>query len=143
MVGHHRISVRRACSLVKLRRSVHYYRSVKDPKLALRKRMHELAQVRIRYGYRRIHVLLRREGWKHGRSQTYRLYTEEKLQLRSKLPKRRKMVVQRNQRAVPAAANDAWTMDFVADQLSDGTKFRALTVVDVFTREALAIEVGP
>jgi len=142
MVDHHRISVRRACRLLKLRRSVHYYRSVKDPKLALRRRMHELAQVRIRYGYRRIHVLLRREGWKHGRSQTYRLYTEERLQLRSKLPKRRKMVVQRNQRAVPVAANDAWTMDFVADQLGDGTKFRALTVVDVFTREALAIEVG-
>ncbi len=55
------------------------------------------------------------------------------------MPKRRKMVVQRNQRAVPAAANDAWTMDFVADQLGDGTKFRALTAVDVFTREALAI----
>jgi len=98
MVSHHRISLRRACRLVKLRRSVHYYRSVKDPKLALRKRMHELAQVRIRYGYRRIHVLLRREGWRHGRGQTYRLYTEERLQLRSKLPKRRKMVVQRNQR---------------------------------------------
>ena len=141
MVSHHRISTRRACDLLKLRRSVHYYRSVKDPKLSLRMRMHEIAQVRIRYGYRRIHVLLRREGWKHGRSQTYRLYTEERLQLRSKLPKRRKMVVQRNQRAVPAAANDAWTMDFVADQLGDGTKFRALTVVDVFTREALAIEV--
>ncbi len=84
MVDHHRISVRRACRLVKLRRSVHYYRSVRDPKLALRKRMHELARVRIRYGYRRIHVLLRREGWKHGRSQTYRLYSEERLQLRSK-----------------------------------------------------------
>ena len=142
MVSHHRISLRRACGLVKLQRSVHYYRSVKDPKLALRRRMHELAQVRIRYGYRRIHVLLRREGWRHGRGQTYRLYTEEKLQLRSKLPKRRKMVVQRNQRAAPSAPNDAWTMDFVADQLADGTKLRALTVVDVFTREALAIEVG-
>ncbi len=78
MVGHHRISLRRACRLVKLRRSVHYYRSVKDPKLELRRRMHELAQVRIRYGYRRIHVLLRRE-----------------------------VVVQRNQRAAPSAANDA------------------------------------
>lgn len=142
MVSHHRISIRRACDLVKMHRGAHYYRSVKDPKLALRKRMHELAQVRIRYGYRRIHVLLRREGWEHGRSQTYRLYTEERLQLRSKLPKRRKMVVQRNQRAVPIAVDDAWTMDFVADELANGMKFRALTVVDVFTREALAIEVG-
>ena len=72
-VNQHRISMRRACDLLKLRRIVHCYRSVKDPKLALRKRMHELAQVRIRYGYRRIHGLLRRAGWNHGRSQTYRL----------------------------------------------------------------------
>ena len=77
MVGCHRISQRRACRLVGLNRSVHYYRSCKDPKLALRARMHEIAQVRIRYGYRRIHVLLCREGWRHGRNQTYRLYTEE------------------------------------------------------------------
>lgn len=62
--------------------------------------------------------------------------------MRSNLPKRRKVVVQRNQRAAPTAADDAWTMDFVADELADGTKFRALTVVDAFTREALAIGVG-
>ena len=142
MVSHHRISSRRACRLVKLRRSVHYYRSVKDPKLVLRKRMHEFAQVQIRYDYRHIHVLVRREGWQHGRVQTYRLYTEERLQFRSKSPRRRKMVVQRNQRAAPSAPNDARTMDFVADQIADGTKLRALTVVDVVTLEALAIEVG-
>ena len=96
MMGHHGIARRRACRLVKLARSTQYYRSVKDPQLALRQRMREIAQVRVRYGYRRIHVLLRREGWKHGRNRTYRLYTEERLQLRSKLPKRRKMVVQRH-----------------------------------------------
>lgn len=104
--------------------------------------MREIAQVRVRYGYRRIHVLLRREGWKHGRNRTYRLYTEERLQLRSKLPKRRKMVVQRHQRIAPSVQDQAWSMDFVADQLADGTRFRALTVVDVFTREALAIDIG-
>ena len=142
MVSHHRISQRRACRLVGQHRSVHYYRSCRDSRLELRQRMRELAQVRIRYGYRRIHVLLRREGWTHGRSQTYRLYTEERLQLRSKLPRRRKMVVQRSQRVLPCRPDEAWTMDFVADQLACGTKFRALTVVDVFTREALAIEVG-
>jgi len=70
------------------------------------------------------------------------MYTEERLQLRSKLPKRRKMMVQRNQRMQPAAPDDAWTMNFVADQLANGTRFRALTVVDVFTRDAPAIEVG-
>lgn len=142
MMGCHRISQRRACSLIKLPRSTNRYRSVRDPQLPLRQRMREIAQVRVRYGYRRIHVLLRREGWKHGRSRTYRLYTEERLQLRSKLPKRRKMVVQRNLRIQPTAPDQAWTMDFVADQLANGVRFRALTVVDVFTREALAIEIG-
>ena len=142
MTSHHRISQRRACRLIKHHRSTYHYRSVRDPKLALRKRMREIAQVRVRYGYRRIHVLLRREGWRHGRSQTYRLYIEERLQLRSKLPKRRKMLVQRSQRIKPSGPDEAWTMDFVADQLANGVKFRALTVVDVFTREALAIEVG-
>lgn len=142
LTSHHRISQRRACALLRHPRSTRHYRSVKERQLALRQRMREIAQVRVRFGYRRIHLLLRREGWKHGRGKTYRLYTEERLQLRSKLPKRRKMVVQRHQRMQPGAPDDAWTMDFVADQLANGTKFRALTVVDVFTREALAIEVG-
>lgn len=141
-MSHHRISQRRACALVKQPGSTHHYRSVKNPQLALRQRTREIAQVRVKYGFRRIHVLLRREGWKHSRGKTYRLYTEERLQLRSKLPKRRKMVVQRNQRMQPAAPDDAWTMNFVADQLANGTRFRALTAVDVVTREALAIEIG-
>mgnify|MGYP001047015177 CR=1 FL=1 len=142
LMSHHHLGQRRACALLRHPRSTHRYCSVMDPLLAVRQRMREIAQVRVRYVYRRIHVLLRREGWKHSRGKTYRLYTEERLQLRSKLPKRRKMVVQRNQRMQPAAPDNAWTMDFVADQLANGTRFRALTVVDVFTREALAIEIG-
>ena len=70
----------------------------------------------------------------------YRLYREEDLQLRSKLPKRRKVV--RRERARASGPNDIWSLDFVSDQLAGGMRFRALTVVDVFTREALAIEVG-
>ena len=139
---HYAVTRRRACRLVQLHRSVSYYRSVKDPKLALRGRMREIARTRVRYGYRRIHVLLRREGWTLGRNQVYRLYTEEALQLRSKLPKRRKMAVTRRERFVPRRPNDAWCMDFVADQLTNGQRFRALTIVDVFSREALAIQVG-
>ena len=107
-----------------------------------KRRMCELAQVRIRYGYRRLHVLLRREGWILGRELAYRLYTEESPQLRSKRPRRRKMVVARRERYVPKRSNQAWSMDFVADQLADGRKLRALTVVDVFTREAPCIRVG-
>jgi putative transposase len=70
------------------------------------------------------------------------LYTEESPQLRSKRPRRRKMVVARRERYVPKRSNQAWSMDLVADQLADGRKLRALTVVDVFTREALCIRVG-
>jgi len=141
LCDHYATSRRRACRLVRLRRSVWYYRSVKDPQLALRGRMHELARTRVRFGYRRIHVLLRREGWVLGRNQVYRLYSQEALQLRSKLPKRRKMVVTRRERFEPRRPNDARSMDFVADQLTNGQRFRALTIVDVFSREALAIKV--
>ena len=105
--------------------------------------MHEIVATRIRYGYRRVHVMLRREGWAIGRNLVYRLYRDEGLALRTKRPRRRKMVVHREARYRPARANEAWTLDFIHDQLSDGQKFRALTIVDVFTREALAIEVGP
>jgi len=142
VISHYRTTRRRACRIVGQHRSVQYYRSRKDPKIALRARMRELAQVRIRYGYRRLHVLLRREGWSLGKDQTYRLYTEECLQLRSKRPRRRKMAVARRERYVPKRPNQAWSMDFVADQLVDGTRFRALTIVDVYTREALDIVVG-
>lgn len=142
IVGHYGVKMRRACRLVKQTRSVQYYRSIKDPQVELRARMRELAHTRVRYGYRRVHVLLTREGWSVGRNRAYRLYCEEGLQLRSKLPKRRKMVVARRERPRANAANDIWTLDFVSDQLVSGMRFRALTVVDVFSREALAIEVG-
>lgn len=142
MTSHHGISERRACRLIKQPRSNQHYRSCKDPRWALRQRMREIAHTRVRYGYRRVHVLLRREGWQLGRNQAYRLYVEEQLQLRSKLPKRRKMVMQRRQRVQPRRGGEVWTMDFVADELGHGGKFRILTVVDVFTRQALAIEAG-
>jgi putative transposase len=142
VVGHYATSRRRACRVLCQHRSVQYYRSRRDPRTALRTRLRELAQVRIRYGYRRLQVLLRREGWSIGKNLVYRLYTEESLQLRSKRPRRRKMVVGRRERYVPKRPNQAWSMDFVADQLVDGTRFRALTILDVFTREALEIVVG-
>lgn len=123
-------------------RSVQYYCSVKDRREDLRARMREIAQVRVRYGYRRILVLLSREGRQLGKGQMARLYSEEGLALRSRLPRRRKMLVARQGRCQPDHPDQAWTLDFVADQLANGERFRALTVVDVYTREALAIEVG-
>jgi putative transposase len=106
IVSHYGLKLRRACRLIKQTRSVQYYHSVKDRRDDLRARMRELAQTRVRYGYRRIHVLLKRDGWRIGKNQMYRLYSEEQLQLRSKLPKRRKMVVARRERPQARAAND-------------------------------------
>src|SRR3989440_287816 len=102
----------------------------------------EIAQVRVRYGYRKILVLQKREGWKVGKKLVYRLYCEEGLTLRWKPRRRRCAATNGRQRTNPTAPNEVWSLDFVADQLADWRRFRALTVVDVFTRESLAIEVG-
>jgi putative transposase len=96
----------------------------------------------VRYGYRKVLVLLNREGWKVGRYLVYRLYKEEGLALRQRLRRRRRVAVHRRERRKPTGRNQVWSLDFVADQLADGRRFRALTVVDVFTRESLAIEAG-
>lgn len=104
--------------------------------------MRDIAGTRVRYGYRRIRILLNREGWEAGKNLVYRLYSEEGLAIRKRSPRRRKMAVQREARFKPRQANDVWSLDFVSDELNNGRRFRALTVVDVFTREALAINVG-
>jgi putative transposase len=110
--------------------------------LALRQRVRELAQARVRFGYRRILLLLQREGWEVGKNRLYRVYCEEGLALRRKRPWRHVSAVHRAVREPASRANEIWSMDFVADELADGRRFRALTVVDLFTRECLAIEVG-
>jgi putative transposase len=89
-----------------------------------------------------VHVLLRREGWSVGRNLVYRLYREEGLVLRSYRPRRRKTAVSREARYRAQRINDAWSLDFVHDQLSNGQSFRALTIIDIYSRAALAIEVG-
>ena len=77
--------------------------------------------------------MLKRDGWSVGRNLVYRLYCEEGLTLRTKRPRRRKMVVPREARLQPTRPNQAWSLDFVHDQLSNGHKFRTLTVVDVYS----------
>ena len=104
--------------------------------------MREIAQVRVRYGFERIFILLRREGFKDNHKRVYRLYKEEQLNLRSKRPKRSKAAAHRMERLSADKPNRTWSMDFVADQLFNGKKFRALTVIDNFTRKCLAIIVG-
>ncbi|MDZ3832219.1 MAG: IS3 family transposase [Sphingopyxis sp.] len=142
VVSSHGYSERRACRVTRQHRSTQRKPSTRDPRTEVRQRMHEIIATRIRYGYRRVHVMLKREGWGVGRNVVYRLYREEGLALRTKQPRRRKMLVHRQARCQPQRSNEAWSLDFVHDQLSNGQKFRMLTVVDVFSREALAIEVG-
>lgn len=142
IIDHYGLKLARACRLIKQVRSTQYLSSRKDPKLALRQRLRELAQVRVRWGYRRLHVLLKREGFQLGVNQTYRWYCLEQLQLRAWRKKRRKSAVARQARMQPRRANDAWSMDFVADQLADGTKIRLLTIIDIYSRESLAIVAG-
>jgi transposase InsO family protein len=138
----YRISERRACRVTRLHRGTYRYSSHKNGWTALRMRIREIAQTRVRYGYRKIRVLLNREGWEVGKTLVQRLYQEEGLALKQR-PKRRKRAAEpRGERIRATEANQAWSLDFVADQLSDGRRFRALTIVDVFTRESLAIRVG-
>lgn len=105
-------------------------------------RIKEIANTRVHYGYRRVHVMLRREGWQDNVKRVYRLYQEQGLSLRMKRPKRNKSARLRQPKQLVTAMNQIWSMDFVADALFDGRKLRALTVVDNYTRESLAIDVG-
>lgn len=136
----YRVSERRAARVLRISRTTVRYQSrrIKDD-APVRKRNEEIAAVRIRYGYSRITVLLRREGWTINHKRVYRLYCEANLHLRSKRPKRRRSSAHRLQRPELGRANDCWTMDFVSDALFDGRRFRALTVIDQYTRECLAI----
>lgn len=102
-------------------------------------RIKELAATRVRYGYKRIYILLRREGWPVNHKRVYRLYCEEGLHLRAKRPKRRVMAAHRATRPLTAKINESWSMDFVSDSLFNGKRFRALTIVDNFSRECLGI----
>jgi len=136
----HGLSARRACGLIGIPTCSLRYCSRRGDNTAVRQRMRELAQERPRYGYRRLGVLLRREGHRINHKRVLRLYREENLKLR---PKRRKRVtsVQRVRPAATTRANQRWSMDFVSDVLSCGRRFRALNITDTHTRECLEIEV--
>jgi putative transposase len=120
----------------------HCYESTKDEQAALRMRLKELAATRVHYGYRRLHVLLRREGWAVNAKRVYRIYREENLSLRTKTPRRRVSCRTRIDRPEATRINDCWAMDFMTDELFDGRRIRLLTIVDHFTRESLAVDVG-
>ena len=114
------------------------YRSRRDPQEALRMRLRELAAARVRFGYRRLTVLLRRDGWRVNAKRIYRLYTEEGLIVRTKI-RRRAARRHRVPLAVATTTNQRWSMDFMSERGADGRWFRILTVVDQFTRECLCL----
>lgn len=134
------LGVTRACGLVGISRSLYGYRSRRTGGTGLRERICTLAGEKLRYGYRRIHVLLLRDGWRVNRKRTYRVYREAGLAVRRR---KRKRIgpFERKPLPRPSAINQSWSMDFVADGLRDGRKLRCLAIVDHFSRECLAIEV--
>lgn len=134
-----RLSTRRACRATGVARSLITYRSCRAPQTALRQQLKELAAARVSYGYRRLHTLLRREGWGVNLKRIYRLYCEEDLQLRRKRPRRRRSAVPRGPRVAATAPNQIWAMDFMHDRLANGRLLRVLTLIDSHTRECLAL----
>ena len=107
-----RVSERRACKVLCIGRSTHRYRSLADYQAGLRMRIKEIAAVRVRYGYKRIHVLLQREGWGVNYKQVYRIYCEEGLNLGTKRPRKRPTENLRVAREEARSINDCWSMGF-------------------------------
>ena len=132
------MSERRACRVIGTERTSVRYQGVRPDDGALRERLKALAQERRRFGYRRLHVLLRREGHAVNRKRVQRLYREERLTVRRR-GGRKRAIGTRRPMVTPLAADQRWSLDFVSDQLSDGRRFRILAVVDDCTRECLAL----
>lgn len=131
------LSERRACQIISADRKTIRYRSSRPPEVELRAKLRDLANERRRFGYRRLFILLRRDGEPSGVNRIYRLYREEGLSVR-KRKARRRAVGTRAPILVEAKANARWSLDFVHDQFACGRRFRILNVVDDVTRECLA-----
>ncbi len=135
-----KVSIRRACSTLRIDRALYVYKSKRGDQAALKSRIKDICETRVRYGYRRVHVLLQRDGWAINVKRAYRLYRELGLQLRNKTPKRRVKAKLREDRTDAHQNNDIWAMDFVHDQLATGRKIRVLTIVDTFSRFSPAVD---
>ncbi len=132
------VSQRRACRTIGTDRTSVRYCSVRPDDAALRSRLRELAAQRRRFGYRRLHILLRREGTRVNHKKLRRLYREERLQVRKRGGRKRALGT-RAPMTIPQGPNQRWSLDFLSDQLSDSRRFRILAVVDDFTRECLTL----
>lgn len=132
------MSERRACKAIGCCRMTVRYESTRPDDRDLRERMKAIAHERRRFGYRRVHVLLKREGYAVNHKKLFRLYCEEKLAVRRR-GGRKRAIGTRAPMMIPLALNERWSLDFVSDQLTDGRRFRILTIVDDCTRECLAL----
>jgi putative transposase len=132
------VSERRACSTIAVDRSSVRYRGTRPDDAALRDRLRELAAQRRRFGYRRLHILMIREGLHMNHKKLRRLYREERLAVRRRGSRKRALGT-RAPMAIPQGANQRWSLDFLSDAFTDGRRFRILAIVDDFTRECLAL----
>jgi putative transposase len=134
----HDVSERRACTVLNIDRSTVRYRSRRGDDADLRKAIRRISSDRRRFGYRRIHVMLRREGFEVNIKKVRRIYAEERLQVRRRGGRKRALGT-RKPMVLPDGPNQRWSLDFVSDRFTDGRRFRILAVVDDFTRENLAL----
>ena len=125
LISDHGMSERRACKTIGSCRMTMRYRTTRQDDTVLRQRMKAIAQERRRFGYRRVHVLLKREGFLVNHKRLFRLYREERLMVRRRGGRKRALGT-RAPMTVPTQPNDRWSLDFVSDQLTDGRRFRIL-----------------
>jgi putative transposase len=134
----HGVSQRRACEVLAVDRSSVRYRSIREDDTPLREAMKAVAAERRRFGYRRIHIMLERQGIVMNMKKLRRLYREEKLQVRKRGGRKRALGTRRPM-VLPERVNERWSLDFVSDAFTDGRRFRTLAIVDDYTRECLAL----
>lgn len=136
--SNHGVSERRACAVLQVDRSSIRYKSIRTEDTDLREAMKQVAFERRRFGYRRVHVMLQRQGWHVNHKKIRRLYREEKLIVR-KRGGRKRALGSRRPMLVPKRPNERWSLDFISDAFTDGRRFRVLAIVDDFSRECLAL----
>ena len=139
----YRVSERRACRALEVERTMVRYRPHGRDDRPVRARLRELAHARPAFGHKRLHVLIRREGWRINHKKTHRLYKVEGLQLKPRRPRRRRAVLGRAGGVLVTQPNQRWAMDFMHDTLAGGRTIRIFTVVDVCTRECVALVAAP
>ncbi|HBV2379388.1 TPA: IS3 family transposase [Klebsiella quasipneumoniae subsp. similipneumoniae] len=135
-------SERQVCFALRVSRSSFRFRSVAADDSALRRRIREITETRVHDGYRRVHVMLRREGWRDTHKRIYPVYSEQGLSMCLKRSRRNKSAQRRQPQPQGLYPNHVWGMDFVSDALFDGRRLCLLTVIDLYTRECLRICMG-